>query len=115
MAPTDVKQDLAAEAVKIVTGARRAAYGRPERNFERIAVLWNKHLQNLGKLGADDLGIEPRDVALLMVLMKVARLAETPDHRDSIIDILGYTLCYGETVLKADGGWVRATESAVRA
>jgi hypothetical protein len=29
-----------------------------------------------------------------MVLVKVARLVITPDHRDSIVDLAGYARCY---------------------
>jgi hypothetical protein len=36
-------------------------------------------------------GLFAEDVALMMVLMKVARLCNTPDHRDSLVDICGYT------------------------
>jgi hypothetical protein len=33
----------------------------------------------------------------MMVLMKVARLAETPDHADSLRDIAGYAACAART------------------
>ena len=91
----DVKADVIAEAQRIVTGARRAAYGPPENNFRRISDLWNAHLINTGRPAV----FQPRDVAAFMILMKMARLAETPDHRDSIVDIIGYAACYAEMVL----------------
>ena len=91
----DVKESVLAEAQRIVTGARRAAYGKPEDNFLRIVRLWNAHLLNTGRPG----NLAPRDVAIFMDLMKTARLAETPDHRDSIVDKIGYTACYAEMVL----------------
>lgn len=95
----EVKSTIAAEAAKIVNGARRGAYGTPEQNFQRIATLWtayiglrNPDLQTQG-LAPE---IEPRDVAAMMRLMKEARLLETPDHRDSFVDIVGYALCGAE-------------------
>jgi hypothetical protein len=91
----DVKVELLDEAKRIVTGARRAAYGKPEDNFARIARLWNAHRENCGKTG----DVTPADVAMLMILMKVARLAESPAHRDSTVDIVGYAACYAELVL----------------
>lgn len=91
----DVKKTLADEAVRIVTGARRAAYGRPEQNFERIARLWNAHMLNTQRDG----NLTAVDVATFCRLIKEARLAETPDHRDSFVDILGYTLCQAEIAL----------------
>lgn len=92
---SDVKSDVLGEAQRIVAGARRAAYGPPEDNFRRISDLWNTHLINTGRPAI----FEPRDVATFMILMKMARLAETPDHRDSIVDIIGYAACYAEMVL----------------
>lgn len=92
----DVKADIAAEAVRIVTGARRSAYGTPERNFERIARLWNAHLCNRFHDLPENVRFVPGDVAALMRLMKEARLAETPDHRDSFVDLVGYSLCGAE-------------------
>ena len=100
---SDIKQELAAEAVKIVTGARRAAYGTPEDNFQRIADRWNVNLKNKGCtiLGPNGMprALTAHDVWSFMVDMKMARLAETPDHRDSFTDILGYTLCGAELAL----------------
>lgn len=75
------------EAAEIVSGARRKAYGHPERNFSRIAALWNAYLA--GKPNGP-LPITDTDVSLLMILMKVARLIETPTHRDSLVDLAGY-------------------------
>ncbi len=94
----DVKADIAAEAVRIVTGARRSAYGMPERNFERIARLWNAHLANRFHGLPEEVRLGPGDVAALMRLMKEARLAETPDHWDSYVDIAGYCLAGAEAV-----------------
>lgn len=78
---------------------RPKAYGPPERNFDRIAALWNEYLN--GKFGhATNAFYSPLltavDVACMMVLMKVARLEETPDHDDSWIDIAGYAACGAE-------------------
>lgn len=95
----DVKVEIANEAVRIVTGARRSAYGKPEDNFARIRRLWNAHLVNIGMIGREEDGLKDRDVPALMDLMKTARLAESPDHRDSVVDKIGYTLTYAEMAL----------------
>lgn len=65
----------------IVMGARQENYGSPESNFKKIADYWTLYLQKK---------IEPHDVALMMVLMKLARLQNKPDHEDSWVDIAGY-------------------------
>lgn len=97
----DIKEELATEALRIVNGSRRSAYGTPERNFERIALLWDTYLTLRTNGTRDDptnngVWIEPRDVAAMMRLMKEARLIETPDHRDSFVDLVGYALCGAE-------------------
>jgi len=92
LARPDVKTAIADEAKKIVNGARRSAYGKPEDNFERIARFWDAYFKNTGR----DVDISAKDVAPLMRLMKEARLAETPDHRDSFVDLVGYALCGAE-------------------
>ena len=99
----DVKTVLADEAKAIVTGARRSAYGTPKDNFDRIARFWNAYLVNIGVLPADVMGdpeakngITAADISPMMRLMKEARLCETPDHRDSFVDLIGYALTGAE-------------------
>ena len=65
--------------------ARQAVYGSPVPNFERIRDLWNAYMQ--------ESLFTTVDVAILMTLVKVGRLIETPDHADSWVDIAGYAAC----------------------
>jgi hypothetical protein len=88
--PDDVKAAIADDAKRIVSGARRAAYGAPEDNFARIALFWQAYFENTGRPGAK---VTAADISPLMRLMKEARLCETPDHRDSFVDIIGYAMC----------------------
>lgn len=90
--PTDVKTAIADEAKRIVTGARRSAYGKPEDNFARIAAYWNAYAQCKGW----SVVFTAADVSPMMRGMKEARLVETPDHRDSFVDMVGYTLTGAE-------------------
>lgn len=79
---------LADKAKEIVAGARQKAYGTPEDNFARIARFWTAYFQNTGR----DVEITASDVSPMMRLLKEARLCDTPDHADSHIDLIGYTL-----------------------
>jgi len=90
--PADVKASIADEAKRIVSGARRAAYGTPEDNFARIAHYWNAYALCKGW----SVTFTAADVSPMMRGMKEARLAETPDHRDSFVDIVGYALTGAE-------------------
>ena len=58
-------------AEKMVNGDRQDDYGTPENNFSRIAGLWNVYLGD-GKLKAK---IMPVDVAAMLALLKIARIA----------------------------------------
>lgn len=79
------------EAKEIIHGDREATYGDPGKNLRAIADLWEMYLHHRGLLNenADSLRVE--DVAQMMILLKIARLINQPTHRDSQVDICGYT------------------------
>lgn len=99
--PLDAGTNLLGEAEQAVRH-RRENYGSPARNFDRIAQLWNCYWQLRVEQvapGAGDsirLHFNSADVATMMRLVKEARLIETPDHRDSLVDIAGYADCQWE-------------------
>ena len=88
--PTSSRERLLKEAIRITTSDRNAAYGNPEDNFANIAAYWSSYLTQSTKV---DIVISPQDVAHMMILMKVARLATNPTHYDSLLDIAGYAAC----------------------
>ena len=88
--PTSPRERLLKEAIQITTSDRNAAYGNPENNFANIAAYWSSYLTQSTKV---DIVISPQDVAHMMILMKVARLATNPTHYDSLLDIAGYAAC----------------------
>lgn len=67
-------------------------YGKPENNFETIAKLWTTYLE---AAVCDCLELNARDVAAMMILLKVARVA-TNEKADHWVDIAGYAACGGE-------------------
>ena len=66
---------------------RGESYGSIVENHTRIAKMWSVIL---------DKYVTTEQVALCMIAVKQARLMETPDHVDSVQDILGYALTYYE-------------------
>ena len=72
------------EAQKIIYGDREQTYGDPAKNLRMIGELWATYL------GLPLEAIKPEDVANMMILLKVARLRNTPTHYDSLVDIAGY-------------------------
>lgn len=89
---TNVKKEILEEAIQTVAG-RGESYGTPEDNFRRIAELWSVHTVNRYGTG---LKFDAADVALMMALMKIARLENDPTHHDSWVDVAGYAACGGE-------------------
>jgi hypothetical protein len=73
------------EAHKIIYGDREKTYGHPAKNLNTIAVMWGSYLN----AKPTEL-ITPKDVAAMMMLVKVARFANDPTHRDNLVDICGY-------------------------
>lgn len=97
------------EAEGLVNGERAAAYGHPKENFERICLLWNAYLQGCDDRYGD--AITEKDHAIMMILVKIARLQETPDHRDSLVDICGYAGTY-EKLLQREAEELAAKDAA---
>jgi len=75
------------EVKNLLNGDRRREYGPPDKGLETIARLWTAYMQTSLNV---DLKITSSDVCMMMVLLKVARQANSKD-RDSYRDIIGYT------------------------
>lgn len=75
------------EAARVcVCGEREHDYGAPEDSFALIGKLWSAYTGVL---------FTPKDVAMMMALLKVARI-KTSDKVDSFVDLAGYAACAGE-------------------
>lgn len=81
------------EARRIVSGDRDDRYGVPEDNFGTIAELWSSYLS--AAIGSP-IGIVGSDVAAMMALLKIARIARGCSDADSWVDLAGYAACGGE-------------------
>lgn len=89
------RRKLLEKAAVIVCEDRNQQYGGPENTFKDIAQLWAAYL---------DEQIGPEDVAIMMILMKVARLkASSYQSGDSWTDIAGYAACGAEIAITDDG------------
>lgn len=84
---TNTRSYILREAERCVCGHREQDYGSPEDNFKIIAHLWSAYL---------DHSVTPLDVAMMMSLLKVARIRSGNGTMDSFIDLAGYAACGGE-------------------
>lgn len=90
------RTEILEKANKCVTGSRQQDYGEAENNFAIIAALWEPYLRAKCLTGEYDLCIAPEDVAILLALMKIARITSGRYHEDNFIDLAGYAACAGE-------------------
>lgn len=90
-----IRKQILEQATEIIAGEREDTYGGPEDSFAVIADLWSVYFQSKGH----DILVVPTDVALMMDLLKTARLIANPTHRDSWIDKAGYAACGAECAL----------------
>jgi hypothetical protein len=67
-----------------VTADRRDVYGNPEDTYRRISTM---------RAIVDECQDSQIREILGMIVTKVARLVQTPDHLDSWVDVAGYSRC----------------------
>lgn len=90
--PLTARQRLLREAERITSHDRNANYGNAEDNFQHIANLWMDYLHVSGR----DIDIKPTDVAVMNMLIKIARLGNNQLHADSALDVAGYAACLAD-------------------
>lgn len=90
-----IRADILDAAKACVCVEREQDYGKPEDNFRLIADLWTAYLGRT---------IFPEDVAMMMCLLKIARIKMGGGTLDSFIDLAGYAACGGEIAERAEGG-----------
>ena len=82
------REETLDKAKAVVTKDRNDQYGLPESTFGTIAGLWSAYL---------DRNITPKDVAVMMILLKCARTQHKVSD-DTWIDIAGYAACGAEVM-----------------
>lgn len=99
---TEFKNDILEEADKIINGERNDDYGKAEDSFKEVGHYWNEYINHQmfkmqGEFHPDsnpqgweyESIIDSHDVAMMMILLKVAR-TNGKKKRDNYVDICGY-------------------------
>lgn len=81
------RSEILDTAKEYITKDRADTHGDAESNFGLIAAYWTAHLNR---------NITAHDVAVMMTLMKLARMRSNPAHVDSAVDAAGYSALAGE-------------------
>ena len=78
------REECLNKAKEYVLGQRENEYGTPKKNFSKIAKLWSAY---------KEIEFSALDVAIMMSLLKIARIAGTSPTDDSFVDLAGYAAC----------------------
>lgn len=90
------RAEILKAAERCVCGDREQDYGTPEDNFSTVAKMWEVYLgKKCCSLNAE-LCIVPEDVAAMLALLKIARIASGHAKDDNWVDLAGYAACGGE-------------------
>ena len=90
------RKEILDTALKCVNGERDEQYGNPENNFQTIANFWMIYLNSRMKSDNISVVIVPEDVAAMLALLKVSRIASGQAKDDNWVDLAGYAACGGE-------------------
>ena len=90
------RKEILNAAETCVCGHREDDYGAPEDSFGLIAELWTSYLKRVCVSPGADVNVSARDVAMLMALLKIARVAGGRGTADCFVDLAGYAACGGE-------------------
>lgn len=85
------REETLKQAHVCVCGEREQDYGSPEDNFKLIADLWSSYT------GQSYTAV---DVAMMMALLKIARIKTGTATADSFVDLAGYAACAAEVATK---------------
>lgn len=89
----ELRKKILNEAESIVNGEREGQYGSPEDNFQKIADMWTAYL---------GCPVDAKDVAVMMIMLKSARIGSGTGSRDCWVDIAGYAACGGAIFMCQD-------------
>jgi hypothetical protein len=82
-----VTKEILKEADKLIEGDRHKDYGDKVKNHNNIAKLWSAY---------KDVKITAHDVAVMMVLLKIARTKLGEISKDTYVDMSAYGAIAGE-------------------
>ena len=75
-------QSVLTEAAALVSGQRQKDYGPPAENMAHVVAIF---------AAWTGVNLTPRQGAQFLMALKMARLQNSPHHRDSHVDLAGYT------------------------
>lgn len=87
---TSPREDVLEQAHNLIMGDRNVQYGPPNDDFNKTAIMWDTYIKAVFR--ARD-SLKPHDVAAMMAMLKLSRIAWAPQKQDNWIDLAGYAAC----------------------
>jgi|TARA_B110000908_G_scaffold157579_1_gene197846 hypothetical protein len=87
------RDEILQTAETCITVDRASTHGDAEDSFQTIADAWSWWLLNRS---ISESPLEAKDVAIMMSLFKIARIAGNEYHVDNYVDLCGYAALAGE-------------------
>lgn len=84
-----IREQILETAIKTVCQDRQDRYGAVENNFQMIADFWSTYL---------NVSVTAVDVAMMMGMLKIARIRTGKFTQDNFVDLAGYAACGAEVV-----------------
>jgi len=81
-----MKRDEILRNAEAIANARDIEYGSPNVSMLRISKLWSEYL---------GYPVDPHEVAICMLLLKISRISEQAEHKDSYYDLINYATIAG--------------------
>tara|TARA_R110000824_G_scaffold281356_1_gene469657 strand:+ start:82 stop:429 length:348 start_codon:yes stop_codon:yes gene_type:complete len=88
-----ITKECLEQAITLSSVERQIDYGDKVENHSNIAKMWSAYLK---------VKIETHDVAILMILLKIARTKLGAVSKDTYIDMAAYSAIAGEIKFKED-------------
>ena len=82
-----IREQILETAIKTVCQDRQDRYGAVENNFQMIAEFWSTYL---------NVSVTAVDVAMMMGMLKIARIRTGKFTQDNFVDLAGYAACGAE-------------------
>lgn len=86
MTKSPIRAEMLREVEQLICSDRNSSYGEPFENMDRTAQMLRAYF---GKRRG--YSINSVDVAIFGIILKLGRLANDPDHLDSLKDVAGYS------------------------
>lgn len=87
------RAEILKTAESLINGPRKSDYGDLRNNFLACAELWNAWIA--ARTGTE-IHLTPEDVAVMNMMIKMARLSNNISYADGWVDIAGYAALGGE-------------------